>query len=347
MFKSFVIALGALSLIPTAAAAQGNGLADRVAALEAQVETLTQRLTALTQPMAVTVDCGAGERLQPALNAVQRHPTLVTVTLFGVCQERIVINRSDLVIRAGATGAGIVSSAPGPAVTVAPIAVARVVSLEGLTVSGGSPGLQVDHGSQVRILNGHLHNSQFGIIANNRSVVRLDNTIVENHTGAGIFATTGSHIVVTGGAVSNNQGNGMSVQSGSMAVIGGSAQIASNLTWGIGLDDGSSLQLGAATVTQNGVTGVFASGGSRVYLNAGATITANGGSGISLMDTSLAQKFRAIADIQITNNGAYGIVCSVPPAVAQVVGFTFQQGNVSGNALGQIDCPISPGPKAQ
>ena len=37
----------------------------------------------------------------------------------------------------------------------------------------------------------------------------------------------------------------------------------------------------------------------------------------------------------------------IQPAVAQVVGFTFETGNVSGNASGNIDCPVSPGPKAQ
>jgi hypothetical protein len=102
----------------------------------------------------------------------------------------------------------------------------------------------------------------------------------------------------------------------------------------------------AATVNSNGFDGLFLSGGSRVYLAAGTIISGNGRSGISLMDTSLAQKFRATFDIHITNNTKYGIVCSDPPAVAQIVGFTFQQGNVIGNPLGNIACPISPGPKA-
>ena len=73
----------------------------------------------------------------------------------------------------------------------------------------------------------------------------------------------------------------------------------------------------------------------------------NTGSGISLMDTSLVHKNRSLADIHITNNGAWGLVCSVPPAVAQIVGFTFQTGDISGNASGNINCPISPGPLAQ
>jgi hypothetical protein len=37
----------------------------------------------------------------------------------------------------------------------------------------------------------------------------------------------------------------------------------------------------------------------------------------------------------------------VPPAVAQIVGFGSQQGNISGNGSGNINCPISPGPFAQ
>jgi hypothetical protein len=187
----------------------------------------------------------------------------------------------------------------------------------------------------------------FGVRVDHRSSVHLENTVVEANFSGGLSSVNGGYILLNGGAVRENAGHGISLHSGSTATIKGSASIASNVGFGIELEGRSLLSLAASTVTDNDFTGVFVRGGSSVSLNAGATISANQLSGISLMDTSLVHKTRNLADIHITDNGGYGIVCSLPPAVAQIVGFTFQQGNITGNALGNIDCPISPGPKAQ
>ena len=332
-------------LISVPGSAQSGGLSERVAALEAQVEALTQRLTALTQPLGVDVDCNAGQRIQPALNAVQRHPLPVFITVFGVCPERIVISRSNLFIRAGAPGAGI--NAPPPGGNVLSVstndATPKAFSVHGLTLTGGT--VAVEHSSQARFTDCVIRT---GVVARHRSVVRLENSLIAN--GA-VSLEGGSHLIMTGGEISNSLGNGISLRAGSTALIDGGALIAGNTGDGVNGDDGSSVSLGVATITDNGTlggafAGVFLRGDSRVYLSAGAIISANRGSGITLMDTSLAQKHRAEADIHITNNTGFGIGCSVPPAVAQVVGFTFQQGDVSGNAKGNIECPISPGPRA-
>lgn len=341
-----VLSLAALFLIPAAVSAQGNGLAERVGALEAQIEALTRQLTGLTRNLTVDVDCGAGQRLQGALNLVQRHPQAVFINVFGTCTERITISRSNLFLSAGAPSARISPSPPqGWVIRVSPEnPTPKAVLLQGLTIEGA---VTVEHSSHFRLVDCVIRNTGgFGIEANHRSTVRLDNTTIADGGNSAVWAQNGSHIVVNGGSIRNSGGNGISLHSGSSAVVGGGAQISGSAGDGISAADGSSLRLGAATVNGNGFDGVFLSGGSRVYLAAGATINGNGRSGISLMDTSLAQKYRTTADIQITNNTKYGIVCSDPPAVAQIVGFTFQHGNISGNPLGNIACPISPGPKA-
>ena len=337
----------AAAAVPRAASAQDPGLQQRVNALEAQVQALSEQVTALTRSRLVEVNCAAGERIQPALTSAQRHPASVVISVYGVCTENIVISRSDLLIRAGAPGAGIIAAHPGNVVSVAPNPIPKAFMLSGLTISGGGTGVSVEHGSSARLVDCTIRNNGLGIRADHGSSVRLENTIVEANTGGGVAIQDGAYLFVTGGEVGQNIGNGISLGNGSVATVDGGARIASNGGWGVLVSARSLLSLGATTVTANGLTGVFVSGGSSVNLNAGATITANVLSGMSLMDTSLVQKHRALADIHITHNGGYGIVCSLPPAVAQVVGFTFETGNVSGNASGNIDCPVSPGPKAQ
>jgi hypothetical protein len=324
-----------------------NALPHRVTILEEQVASLTQRVAALTQPMIVDVDCAAGQRIQAALARVQNHPAPVQIKVFGVCPENLLV-RSPIHISAGAPGAGItaanptrevIRSVPGPR--------HGSVLLEGLIISGGSTGVFTGFGAHVRLVDCVVRHNATGILAEHQAIVQLQNTVVENNTSTGVSATTASHVLMSGGVIQNNAVDGLALRTGASASVGDSATIASSGRYGISVDNDSVLSLNAATVTASTLTGIFVSGGSTIELEKGATITANLGSGISLMDTSLVHKRRGEADVHITNNGAFGVVCSQPPAVSQIVGFTFQTGDISGNGQGDINCPISPGPLAQ
>jgi len=326
---------------------QNGGLQDRVTALEAAVSSLTQQIAALSLPASIDVNCGGGTTIQSALLSVQNHPAAVRINVFGVCTENVRVPRNNVQIRAGAPGAGITAANPAqPVIRTEPFGLGiRLLSLSGLTLSGGTNGVLADFGAQVQMGNCVVKNNSFaGIQIARQSIVRLENTVVELN-GSGVSATTGALAVINGGAVQNNSGDGV-VLTDATGEIGGSAVVASNGRYGISPSHHAVLSLNDATVTANTITGVFVTGGSLVSLGAGATITGNMGSGISLMDTSLVHKHRALADIHITNNGSWGVVCSLPPAVAQIIGFTLT-GDISGNASGNINCPISPGPLSQ
>ena len=326
---------------------QGGGLQDRVAALEAAVSSLSQQLAGLTAFRTIDVDCGSGATIQAALTSVQSHLGLVNINVFGVCSENLVMRRSGIRIAAGAPGAGITAAnSTLPVIqSVSPDAGLRPVLLDGLTLTGGSAGVLIDFAWQVRLFNCLIRNAGFGIQVDHHGIVRLQQTVVEAN-GSGVVARNGGLVYIDGGVIRNNAGDGVGLNDAT-AHIRGSATISSNGFRGVSVSNHSVLSLDAATITGSALTGVFVSGASMVALEDGATITANTGSGISLMDTSIVQKRRSLADIHITNNGGWGIVCSVPPAVAQIVGFGTQQGNISGNGSGNISCPISPGPFAQ
>jgi hypothetical protein len=341
------VAAAVVVSMATAPAGQGRGIERRVSVLEDQVAALTEQLAAMSQPLRLDVNCDGGERIQSALDRSQHHPTPVIIRVFGVCHENLVIRRTDLLIFGGAPGAGITGSPGQPVVRPELFSPVPSFGLTGLTLTGGAGGVVADFGAHVRLANCRIRGTSIGVRADHGSLVRLENTVVEQNSNDGVLATNGAAVYMTGGVIRNNGAHGLHLQAGASAEASGAATVAANNGNGVLLEGNSRLHLGAATITESAFTGVHASGASLVYLSSGATITANTMSGITLLDTSLVQKFRAEANIHVTSNGGYGIVCSVPPAVAQVVGFTFQQGDVSGNALGNIDCPISPGPKAQ
>lgn len=114
----------------------------------------------------------------------------------------------------------------------------------------------------------------------------------------------------------------------------------------VGLYGGSVLRLGNASVSDNRGNGLFVAIGSVVWLEGGAVINGNGGHGISASDGGIVGKFFVITNIQINNNGAWGISCSAAPGTAHLYGLppTASPITTTGNALGGINCPVSPVP---
>ena len=341
------VTVGLTAFLPTQ-----SKLADRVAALETEVATLGDRVDALTVLKVVTVDCGAGQTVQAALFSVPETVRL-QVDVYGTCTENVVVPRNRTLIRGATAGSGI--TAKNPAQPVIRLAVGpgnSTLLLRDLTIAGGSDGVLVEFGGVLRMIDCIVSGNTRGVHADHQAVVGIQTSLLTNNFGAGASAANGSHLSIEGGTIQDTSGGDLSgvgvvIETGSTATIGASAIIKSSGFRGISLSRNSVLTLNDATITGSALTGIFASGGATIVLGKGATITTNLGSGISLMDTSIVHKNRSEADIHITNNGGWGIACSLDPAVAQIVGFAFQTGDISGNAAGNINCRISPGPLAQ
>ena len=343
-----------ISLVFCAAPAIAQpGLMKRVEALEAQVASITQQLAELSQTQTTLfVDCANGESISAALEAARHRPRLVAILVSGVCTENLVITRSELLIRGAAPGAGIQAANPNLPVVrnVNPGIGSGHVALSDLTLSGGRNGVVADFGTQVQVSNSIIHNNGHdGVVADHEALVRLLNTTIENNGGSGITASNGAHVLMSGGAVRNHPVDGVNLNGGATAQFTGGVVVTANAGDGIHLTAGSIVSFGPAIASANGTAvgayaGIFATGASIVSLAGGTVITENMGSGITLLDTSIAQKGRGETSIQITNNQHYGIGCSPSPAVAQLQGFNVNEGTITGNGRGAINCPKSPGP---
>jgi len=343
---AIMVSLGlvASSFMRAAPAAQENGLQQRLAVLEAQVATLTQQLAAATQNKIVSVNCGAGERIQTAITDARLLPQALIINVFGVCSENVVVRRNGFtMIQAGGPGAGI-AAANGTQPVVSTSAFAVRFALIGLTISGGNTGVFVDWGSHAEVANCILSNNGTAVDVRTRSLIQLFDTVMEDNAVHGIDAGSGSHVFMGGGAIRNNASDGFVLSGGATALIDGAAQIASNGAYGLWLNQRSQVTLRNSTITGSAFSGALVNGGSTLALDDGAVITANTRNGVSLTDTSVLQKRRGLIDIHVTNNGQYGVSCSPSPAVAMLAGFTGNVGDISGNPAGDVNCPMSPAP---
>src|SRR5688572_13077976 len=109
-----VCVLGAMVLPPSGAIAAAPGPRARIAELERKMAALEARVTDLESaggPLALAVDCGAGQKVADALAAAAKTFGPVTITLTGVCQERVEIQRDDVSLRGAGPTDGLASPA--------------------------------------------------------------------------------------------------------------------------------------------------------------------------------------------------------------------------------------------
>lgn len=354
----------------------GNGLESRVAVLESQVATLASQasvtalegqvttlgaqLSTLVERVAalellndgtytVDVDCTQGQTIASALEQTVGRRELFTIRITGVCTENVSVIRGRIRFVGAGTGATIqAANANQPVISfVMGYSKDGYLSLNNLTITGGSSGVNVNLGNMLFVNGCVISNNSSGINISANSITRILGTVIENNAGDAVNGNGDAYISIGGGTqIQNNGGHGLRLQSSS-ADVSGSTQITNNGAGigTIGLYAGSKLRLSNATIANN-TRGIFAVNGSQVWLDNGAVITGNQGNGIAVNDTSVVGKLRSTTNVQITNNQGWGISCSGAPGAAQLAqfppsGFAI---NLTGNTSGEHNCAVSPNP---
>ena len=318
-------------------------------------------------PLDVTVNCGAGETVNGALaQAVNRFA--VRITIDGVCEEMVMINRNNVTLVGASPGDGL----KAPSSTTRPLGTvgAQHVTLRQLTLQGGIEGLLVNSGSAVWGDNVHIIGAQWGLVIRD-GTVHLQNSTIENSVANNVNVTPGGQLTlwsstvrngghmglaVTGGSaqlwqvtVEDHTGSGLSASDGGHLEVGNS-QITGNTKSGIFLRGGN-LNVGHSTIANNAEAGITTAGGtvdlqeaiienneydgihavlgSRISLESGTKIRGNSGSGIRLEDTSVVGA-DSTTGIEITQNRGTGIFCGPAPAVAQIVRYFSQGFSING-----------------
>ncbi len=285
----------------------------------AEFAALAERVTALeeaaTQPLALTVDCGAGESLSAALVETEHHPGPVDITISGVCEESAFVGRDDVSFTGVQRSDGISVPTSGPNAAVG-LFDAHRITFTHLTITGGSNGMFVRQSSftasdiTVRdsgdrgitasdgssgfisdcILSGH---PRFGGETETESILTVRDCEITDNGDIGLFAggNGGATIYVQASEVVDNGEIGLAANPGGSLSIDGTLVRGHNYAGVSALS--SDVSISEASRIVNNDQGVNVGGGSTVSLegkvviedNASDGISASGGSAVSVSDT--------------------------------------------------------------
>lgn len=254
----------------------------------------------LVTPAVVTVNCDAGGKIQPAVNAALPGDTIV---VSGICNENVTVR--DEASRLTLEGQGS-ATIHGPNAASATITVlGRNITIHGFTITGGRQGVSVLRGGSALI----------------------DGNTIQNSGGFGIIVLQIGHARIVNNTIQLNPNAGISIQENSFARIGfldlgGPAlgnTIRRNGVAGVVVKQTSGASLVGNSVSDNEGPGVLVSGASHADLS-GNHINSNASDGVLVTQNSYAQLgggggiLDAPNDTQVPNGG-FGLHCSLNSSV--------------------------------
>jgi len=281
--------------------------------------------------------------LQEAVDQVKPGGTITVAA--GLYFEQLQIYKS-VTIR-GAGSAQTVLQAPGTEWTAVNIATDQLnVVIEGLTVTGGRRGVQIDTGPNGRVTlrdvkvdnNGAGGGSDVGILVFGQGEVTLDRASISANRGQGVLVFGRPSVTVRGTTISKNTVHGVFAFGRATLLIEGST-ISSNEFRGVGLFDLSRATIHRSTIENNEpFSGIVLADNSQATIE-GNTISRNVESGIWIGHSAHAE----IRDNQITDNRAndqghfgWGIALRFSAQVT-IEGNTISGHPLSGIAVGAPD----------
>jgi hypothetical protein len=279
---SLGLALGASVL-----AAQNSwpqGIPRRVEELERQVgllQAIVAELAGRSEPLAQTVDCGAGQTVGGALAAAANHVGPLVITVRGLCVESVMLTRDDVTLQGAADGDGL--RAPSGVFLVLGVRnAARRVVLNRLTLdgNGAGTGLSVSRASDVAATDMTIRNSTTGVVV--------------DQGGAGTFLRA---------RIEDNSGNGIQAD-GLLRMF--NSRVAGNARIGLLVHGRADV---AGTLFEANGEGVWAQGGAVLRMSGGA-VTGNDGTGVRAW-----QSTAFVAVDAISGNGRDGVVSVVGSSV--------------------------------
>jgi len=308
-------------------------------------------LTLLAQPppegtleqVAVPTDVST---IQEAVNKVKVGGTITVAA--GTYQEQVQIYKSVKIVGAGPDQT--VLQAPGPEWTALNIATDQLdVVIEGLKVTGGRRGVQIDTGLAGSVTlrnvkvesNGSRGSTDVGILVFGQGIVTLDQTSISRNQGfRGLWAFGQPQVTLQNSTISQNSGSGIEAIGQSTITIRTST-ISENLNppgernsgWGIVLWDSVRATIVGSTIARNEGVAVKMAVAVQATLQDN-TVIENMLNGILVGDTRVANETiqAELSRNQIQNNANCGVWTDRDPRIT----ITGQGNMISGNAVANL-----------
>jgi hypothetical protein len=290
-----VLAVCVIVCVPSLAAAQG--ITQRVADLEARMASLEIE----SQPTQVDVDCDAGGSVQAVLNQYRSKPAALSIGVRGTCYEHLIVSRDDVTILGLVPGAGFrTTSTTASLISVRGAQRARLFDL---ALQGGQIALQGTSDASVLAVGVQVSGAVNGVNAAD-ALIELRNATVENNTGFGVWAQTGSRVTVTTSAIRNNGLVGAQAIDASLRIR--QSVIEANQGGGIGGLVGARVDILGGTIRNNAQAAIVLQAATlRIegYPAVGQAIISGNAGGIGLFHGSSAN----LRGVTIENNTQFAI----------------------------------------
>jgi hypothetical protein len=274
-----------------------NELKTKVADLETWIADLANSW----QPSSLTVDCPAGETIAAAL-ATQRSGPL-TVTIVGVCGERVLIERDDVTLQGANPGDGLDGTGLAGTAPLVTVSGAHRVLLDQLTLTPlGLNGLVLKGGASVEGRRLEIDGAQYGVRMEPGTDGSLILSNVLNSVRTGIWGK-GSHMKINSALVQNNR-VGVSISSGTLQIS--NSTVEGNIDWGLSIIDNAHADVFETTLRNNEV-GVFMRMNASALIGTGGLISDNHGAGIRVWDGST---LNLGINATVENNLSHGVLVS-------------------------------------
>ena len=290
-------------------------------------------------PVNVDVNCGQGDSVGSVLATYANGIGLLTICITGVCAEQITVKRSNVSIEGQGTGAGIQATAPLYGIVVTDGA--HNVSVDNLTIVGGTAAAWVSRNAHAEFSNIVARQSLLGMSASDNGTMDVTASVMSNNT-YGAYAIRSGVVIVRNSTIENNTVGVIGMKNGTVnltsimpdgATVTG-VTVRNNGTGGIARSGGL-VEISDARIENSGNVGLLVDSSSSVHLfgslnGVGNTITGNGSAGVLVQKNSSI----VITDANNTLTGnLFGILCQNNPSfIVPATGF----GNVSGNANGNV-----------
>jgi hypothetical protein len=258
----------------------------RERALEAHIGALESRVAALEsrwEPLALTADCAGGESVADALARGRLMSGPLTITIHGVCNERIVIDRDDVTIRGASSSDGLEGTGLTGTTPLVTIVGAQRVTLSGLRLTPmGLDGVKIDAGTSLTTHSVEIDGAAFGFVLEPDTSARLSTSNVLNSQQTGILSN-GGYLELSGCFINYNSGAGVSMASGILEMYG--TTVRGNASWGVSVIDNGTARIYDSTIAEN-ATGLFLRIEASASLGSGTRIADNNGIGVRVWDAS-------------------------------------------------------------
>jgi hypothetical protein len=253
-----------------------------------------------SEPLALTVDCAAGDSVMDALAEGNETSAPLTVTIIGICREKVRIERDDVTIVGANPGDGIDATGLTGSDPMVIVNGARRVNLNQLTLTPqGNGGIVVSAGASIQGNRLKIDGAESGLVLHPNTSASIYDSNIVNCSETGILSN-GAHLALHKSSIHDNGRVGVSTSSGVLEMR--ETTVRANASWGVSIASNAHAVITASTISENQV-GVFMTLEASASIGGGTLVADNTGSGIRVWDGST-----LILGATVEDNGSHGVL---------------------------------------